>query len=316
MDVYLNGRMVPQDEAVIGVMDAGFQHAVGLFETLAVRNGRAFRAPAHVQRLVGSAKELGMGQAVDGQRLLEAIATTVAHNAVTEARLRLTVTPGAVSMLAHGRQQQHDDAQQPQQQQQATILAAASPPTVYDPRYFQEGITATVAAQAANPFDPTSGHKTLAYWPRLLRLRQAAGLGAGEVIHLTITNHLAGGAVSNLFLIRNGVLLTPPARGEEESGALPSPVLPGITRQAVLEVAEARGIRTERRTMAIDDLLDADEVFLTNASWHLLPVTKIEKKPIADGRVGPITTALREALLELIEQETAGDAPDGANPRD
>jgi branched-subunit amino acid aminotransferase/4-amino-4-deoxychorismate lyase len=134
-------------------------------------------------------------------------------------------------------------------------------------------------------------------------LRQAAA-GAGEAIWLNISNHLASGAVSNLFLVKAGTVFTPLARGEEVKGALPAPVLPGITRAAVLQLGAELGIEARRQMLAIDDLLDADEVFLTNSSWQLLPVTRVEKKPIGDGQVGPWSRRLRAALLDQVEQET------------
>ncbi len=313
MDVYLNGAMLPEAEAQVHVQDAGIQHGVGLFETIAVRNGRAFRPALHVQRLIHSARELGLGRPVDAEHLLDAIRTTIAHNAVREARLRLTVTGGQISLLSRNDEAGDDDGTPPVE---PTVFAVATPPTVYDSRYFEQGIMVTVAPQAVNGFDPVSGHKTLAYWSRLLRLRQAAQAGAGEVIHLSNTNHLASGAISNLLLVKDGALLTPWARGEEEQGALPAAVLPGITRQTVIEIAERKKIPVHRRTMSIDDLLEADEVMLTNASWHILPVTRVEKKTIADGRVGPMTTMLREALLELIAHETTTDEVDEMNGLD
>jgi len=169
---------------------------------------------------------------------------------------------------------------------------------------FTAGITALIAPPLANPLDPTAGHKTLNYWPRLRTLRQAATAGAGEAIWLNLTNHLAGGAVSNIFLVKAGRLLTPYARGEETQGALPAPVLPGITRAAIIELAAQHGLEVERRMLSVEDLLDADEVFLTNSGWGVLPVSKVEKKQIGGGAAGEITTKLRAGLLELIDRET------------
>jgi len=100
------------------------------------------------------------------------------------------------------------------------------------------------------------------------------------------------------------VLLTPIARGEEADGALPAPVLPGITREAVVELAHDAGVSVKKQMVSVDDLLGAEEAFLTNAGWGLLPVTKVEKANIADGRVGPVATQLRAALNDLIERET------------
>ena len=297
MDYFLNGKMVPQEQALVSADDAGLQHAVGLFETMAARHGRVFRLDEHLARLARSAADLGLARELDTLALRDAVELTLRHNELEEARVRLTVTAGAAAPLKRA-------GQAPPALPELTVLVVAVPPTVYDPAYFEKGITVLVAPPLANPLDPLCGHKTLSYWGRLRTLRQAAAAGAGEAIWLNISNHLASGAVSNLFLVKDGTVFTPLARGEEVQGALPAPVLPGITRAAVLQLGAELGIACRRQMLAIDDLLDAEEVFLTNSGWQLLPVTRVEKKPIGDGHVGPLSRRLRAALLDLIEQET------------
>lgn len=292
MDFHVNGKMVKAARASVSAEDAGLQHAIGLFETMAAVNGRVFRLQQHLDRLAVSAEALGLARELNHATLIEAVEQTLKTNKLDHARLRLTLTPGPVSLLAEPKPAE------------PTVLVTAAPPTVYDPEYFTDGVGVTVAGPMANPFDPTNGHKTLNYWQRLRTLRQAASLGAGEAIWLNVTNHLASGAVSNLFLVKDGGLLTPFARGEEVPDALPAPVLPGVTRAVVLELAEAADIPVSKRMLSIEDLLGADEVFLTNSSWQVLPVTRIEKKAI--GGVGPVTLRLREALLKLIDKETQG----------
>ncbi len=296
MDVFLNGKMLPPDQARIPADDAGFQHAVGLLETMSAHHGRVFRLDRHMDRLCGSAKQLGLSDCLDRDALAQAVRQTLDHNRIDRARVRLTVTPGSMSLLSRPGEAAKAPA--------GTVLIQTTEPTEYDPRFFEEGITVLIAPPGANPFDPLAGHKTLAYWGRLRTLRQAAAAGAGEAIWLNITNHLAGGAISNLFLVKDGELLTPIARGEEGDKSLAAPVLPGITRAAVIELAESTGLTAERRMLSIDDLLGADEVFLTNSSWHVLPVTRVEQSQIGDGKAGEMTTRLRGALLELIERET------------
>ncbi len=120
--------------------------------------------------------------------------------------------------------------------------------------------------------------------------------------------------MSNIFLVKDGALLTPIARGEETEVArgnaqspggvtLPSPVLPGVTRGWVLELAPALGHGPERRMLTINDLHDADEVFLTNSGWGVLPVVKVELHDVGDGTPGPVTRSLVEAWRELIRAE-------------
>ncbi len=298
-DVYLNGRMVPAADARVPYDDAGLQHGVGLFETMAAFHGRVFRLREHLDRLADSARQLGLAAELDVERLAAAAQMAVAHNRLAEARVRLTVTAGPLSQLA-------DDGRAADPLDRMTVLVVATPPTAYDPAYFERGIMALIAPAGANPMDAMAGHKTLHYWGRLRTLRQAAAVGAGEAIWLNVTNHLASGAVSNIFLARDGRLLTPIARGEEVDKSLPAPVLPGVTRAAVIELAEAADIDVQRRMLSVDDLLKADEVFLTNSSWQVLPVTRVEKSSIGDGDVGPLTQRLRADLLALIERETRG----------
>ncbi|MEM1027204.1 MAG: aminotransferase class IV [Planctomycetota bacterium] len=298
MDIYLNGTFHAPENAHIRVEDAGFQHAVGLFETFQAYGGKVFRLDAHLARLAESARQLGLAADLATAPLADAVAQTIEHNAIDRARIRLTLTAGTLSLL------KTSPDGQPQPQAKQTIAIVPQPPTEYDPGYFTQGVTVAVHGPAANPFDETAGHKTLNYWARLKALRHAATLGAAEAIWLNVTNHLASGCVSNVLLVKDGVLLTPFARGEEVEGALPAPVLPGITRGVVLEAAEALGIEVKRKMLSIDDLLGADEVLLTNSGWGVLPVTAVEKQTIGDGTVGAITQQLRQAWRDAIAQET------------
>ncbi len=288
MRVYLNGERIEPQRAALPVMDAGLQHAVGLFETMTLRGGRVVRLEQHVDRLRRSAEALGLSGVPRAGELSDAVIAAVADEPSPEARVRLTVTPGSVSLLRGA----EPGAERP------TVLVVVSEPLRYEEAYFTQGVTVSIAGALANPFDPLAGHKTLAYWGRLRTLREAAKLRCAEALWLTTHNHLAGGAVSNLFLVRDGRLLTPTARGEEAPGAIPAPVLPGVTRAALLQWAADRGVEARRGTLAIDELLDADEVFLTNSGWGVLPVVRVEKREIGDGKVGPITRAAMAFVRE------------------
>lgn len=295
MHVWLNGEFVDHDSASVPVFDAGFQHGVGLFETMSARNGRVFRAEAHMHRLIESARELLLSDRLRAGPLIEAVNHTVQRNDLDEARVRLTVTGGNLNRLQSEGKGQVDPA----------ILIVAQPPTVYPPAFFAEGVTTLIADGRDNPFDPMAGHKTLNYWPRIHALQSAASKKAGEAIWFTVSNHVASGSVSNVFVVKDGELRTPIARGEEEKQAIPSSVLPGITRAAIIELAESMDIQTTKRLLDINDLLAADEVFLTNSSWGVLPVVGVEREKIAEGEVGELTGQLRTAWLELVDRETS-----------
>lgn len=289
--VWLSGAFVPADEARLSAFDAGVQHGVGLFETMLAVGERVVDLARHVERLRGSARELGLSDSLRAPALIEAVEMVVRRAGLERARVRLTVTGGDLNMLASTGHGPHDP----------TVLIVAQPATPYPPEMFERGVAVTIADARVNPLDPFESHKTLNYWRRLRALQAAGAKGAAETIFLQVTNHLAGGAVSNLFIVRGGSLLTPIVRGEEEPGGLASPVLPGITRAAVIEAAQGIGVGCGMKMLAVSDLLDADEVFLTNSSWGVLPVVKVEAEAIGDGVPGTVTKRLREKWVEMVE---------------
>jgi branched-chain amino acid aminotransferase len=127
MDVFLNGSMVPQEQALVSAEDSGLQHAVGLFETMAARHGRVFRLDEHLARLARSAADLGLARDLDTLAWRDAVELTLRHNELDEARVRLTVTAGAATL-----------ARRPEPAPPAqTVLVVAVPPTVYDPASFE-----------------------------------------------------------------------------------------------------------------------------------------------------------------------------------
>lgn len=294
MLVWLNGKFVDRDAAQVSIFDAGFQHAVGLFETMLARNGSVFRAEQHMRRLAASALDLLLSERLRIEPLIEAVNLAVQRNNLSDARVRLTVTGGNLNMLQSEGKPQVDP----------TIVIVAQPPTAYPEHFFERGVIATIADSRMNPLDGMAGHKTLNYWPRIRALQDAAAKRAGEAIWFSVSNHLACGCVSNLFLVKDGAMFTPYARGEEEHGSLAAPVLPGVTRAAIRELAESMDIDCTLKMLDIHELLAADEVFLTNSSWGVLPVVGVERERIHEGEVGPVTRKLRDAWVRMVHEET------------
>jgi branched-chain amino acid aminotransferase len=314
--VWLNGEFIDDTAATVSAFDASVQHAVGIFETMAARNGRVFRLQEHIERLVDSATQLALTERLKVEPLAEAVERSLEASELTDARIRLTVTGGDLNTLRTGGSGGANDP---------TILVVPQPPTPYPEAFFAQGVSVIMAPGRVNPWSPFSGHKTINYWERIHALQQAASVGAGEALWADPAAKIVSGSVSNLFLVLNGVLVTPPARGEQTADEEVPPVLPGITRKAVVEVAQASGIAVEKRFPSMEDLLEAEEVFLTNASWHVLPVTSVllrvrgeddqatqegdsvqlQQRPVADGSVGTMTADLRGSLLALIDKETA-----------
>ncbi len=287
MKVWLNGQFVERDEAKVSVFDAGLQHGIGLFETMLAVGSNVFRIDAHLQRLAESARQLRLSDSLRTAPLAEAVLHVVEEANLPRARVRLTLTGGDLNLL----QSQHQSPTHP------TILIVAQPATEYPDAFFERGVRVTIADARLNPLDPDAGHKTLNYWPRLRALQHAATTGAAEALWFSVSNHLMSGSVSNVFLVKDGTLLTPIARGEEPDGSLHAPVLPGITREFVVEAAASLSIGVGRQMLDIDALLDADEVFVTNSSWGVLPVIAVEAEAVGDAVPGPVTGRMREAWV-------------------
>lgn len=298
MKAWINGHFADAAEAKIGFFDAGFQHGIGLFETMLARDGAVLRLEAHLERLATSARELRLFDPLHIEPLAEAVQVTLAKNEMKDARVRVTLTAGDMGRPFAGANAAGERPAAPQ----PTIAVHVQPPTRYPDELFTNGVGVTIAENRANPHDPFSGHKTLMYWPRISAVQRAAEFGCAEALWFTITNHLASGSVSNVFLAKGGALRTPFARGEEPAGADPrivtrAPVLPGCTRAAAILWAEGTGIAVTRAHLTIDDVLAADEIFLTNSSWGVLPVVRVERHQVGDGKPGPIARAMREKWL-------------------
>lgn len=324
--VFLNGGFVDRSDATVSAFDAGLQHGVGLFETFGVTvsdgAARHERLGAHLARMVDSAAALGLSESLNASGLREAVDAAAARfieeePGVARWRIRLTVTGGDLNMLERGRGVERGE-------QRPTVLITGTPATAYPAEMFERGVGVVIGDLRLNPLDPFAGHKTLNYWGRLRELQLAAGKHASEAVLFTVTNHVAGGCVSNVVLVRGDEIVTPIARGEEQSVAaedpaegveafaprkdaavIPSPVLPGVTRGWVLDWARARGMGVQRRMVTIQDLLAADEVMLTNSSWGVLPVVRIEREAIGGGTVGPVARGLYAAWTDPMSQTSS-----------
>lgn len=267
--VFLGDRLVDADEARVSAGDAGLLHGVGLFETLRAYEGRVFRLEAHLDRLARSIDALRLPFALDRPLCRKALADVLAANAMRNARLRLTVTAGRTD-----RGGEDDGAVRP------TVLATAAAVAAYPPEYYRTGMTVLISRFRQSRADPLAGHKTTCYWPRLIALREAHAGGCGEALWFTDQNLLAEGCVSNVFIVKGDVLKTPP---------LDTPVLPGIARGVILGAASASGQSVLELPLTVNDLLDADEVFLTNSIMEVMPVCRVERKAIGNEKPGPIT---------------------------
>jgi branched-subunit amino acid aminotransferase/4-amino-4-deoxychorismate lyase len=303
----MNGVFVEDSEAKISTFDAGLQHGVGLFETLSAKNGRVFRATDHMNRIADSAAMLRLTEKLQTEPLVEALQLTLEENNQQEARMRITITGGDLNLLQQTGESGGGDP---------TIVIQTQPPTKYPESFYEKGVMVSVASGRINPYEFSAGHKTLNYWSRLLNLQMAAMQQCGESLWLTPSAKVAGGSVSNIFVVKDGTMFTPVARGEEDGDDDPSAVLPGITRKVVMEIASDLGVGTSKQQLVFDDVLGADEVFLTNSSWGVLPVIGIraavqtpegastQDQMIGGGAVGKLTKQLHISYQDTVNRET------------
>ena len=170
----------------------------------------------------------------------------------------------------------------------------------YPKEYYENGMTVVAYdLQKLNPYDMQAGHKTLDYFSRFTALRDAGRRGAGEAIWFNVHNYMQSGSISNVFLVKDGQLCTPPTQGDLEDQAVaektPYPrsnVLPGIARKTVIELAAEEKIPLQISPLTINDLLAADECFLTNSIMEVMPVCRIERKALGTGKLGDLTRKL------------------------
>lgn len=282
--VYLNGRIIPAKDAAVSVFDAGLTHGAGLFETMRAYRGGLFRPRRHLERMARSAEALGMRLPFAPEQVESAIRDVLAANGLAEARVRLVVTAGAILRPGMDSDVQPDP----------TVLITAGPVNPYPPELYAHGMRVCICPWKQNRNDPLAGHKTIAYLPRLMALHDAARKKCQESLWFTTENRLAEGSVCNVFIVSAGVLVSPP---------LDTPVLPGVTRDAVIELARSAGIEVAEREIVVDTLLAASEVFLTGSVLEIMPVTAIERHVVGEGAPGPMTTQLRRSYADLLERE-------------
>jgi branched-chain amino acid aminotransferase len=278
--VFLNDELIDIEQAHVSVTDSGLLYGAGLFETMRSRNGVIFRLEDHLDRLFRSAEVLSITHSHEKTFLAEASYKVLQANELADARLRLTLTNGPLM--------------ESQEQRKPTLLVSATEFRPYPAEYYKTGVLVVLCPFRQNPTDPTCGHKTTSYYPRLLALNLAHQNRAAEAVWFTTDNRLAEGCVTNIFLVKDSILYTP---------SLGTPVLPGIARKVVCQLAREQSVELVEKDLSISDLLEADEIFLTNVIMEVLPVISVEKHTVGAGKVGPVTGKLREGFLQTVEQE-------------
>lgn len=288
--VLLDGALVEEDQATITLFDGGLLHGAGLFETMRAYGGVIFRLDDHLTRIQATGQALSLFDLSDGDlaSMSEGLGQLLQRNELTEARVRLTITTGDMRQTAQ-------DGSRPD----PTVFATAVAITPYPDELYEKGMTVLISTCKQSRQDPTCGCKTLGYLPRLISLRHAQANRCGEALWFTHENLLAEGAISNVFLVSDNVLRTPP---------VDTPVLPGVTRKAIIELASANDVSVQETPLTINNLLDADEVFLTNSIMEVMPVCRVEVHAVGDEKPGPVTRKLAELYRQAVARECHRDA--------
>jgi len=278
--VFLNDKLVDIDKACVSVTDSGFLYGAGLFETMRIYNGVVFALKDHLNRLFSSARSLSIENSYDRKYITDAIYKVLRANKLTDARLRLTLTNGPMS--------------ESDEQRKATLLITATRMQPYPPEYYKKGVLVVLCPFRQNQADPISGHKATSYFSRMIALNLAHQKRAAEALWFTVDNRLAEGCISNVFLVNDSVLYTPP---------IGTPVLAGVARKTICEIALKNSIKLVEKDLYIDDVLSADEIFLTNVIMQIMPVSKVEKHNVGDDKVGPMTKELQKEFDEFIKRQ-------------
>lgn len=281
--VYLNGRFLPQDQAFVPVLDRGFIFADGVYEVIPVYGGRLFRLEGHLQRLDDSLAGIRLANPMSHDEWRGVLGTLVEKNGGGEQSLYLQVTRGVAP-----RDHAFPANTAP------TIFVTSNPLKAVAPELLAQGATAITLE------DIRWKHchiKAIALLPNVLLRQAAIDAGAQEAI-LIRDGMVTEGAASNIFMVKNGVVMTPP------KGPF---LLPGITRDLALELAAANGVPHKERDFSRDELLGADEAWLSSSTRELLPLTHIDGQAIGSGQPGPVwqrlNTLYQDYKRRLIARE-------------
>jgi branched-chain amino acid aminotransferase len=292
--VWVDGELLPADGLHLSVFDRGFQLGDGIFETLRARGGVPAELDEHVARLHRSARGLGIPLDADVDDVLrEAIAGLLAVEELDgpdgDASVRITVTRGAF----RGRGLLPPDEAVP-----PTIAIQAWPVTPSPPGHLENGLHLVVSTVRRDPQNPLAALKTISRADYVYARLEARTAGADDALFLTIDGGLSEATSANVFLVRDGELVTP---------SLDCAILPGTTRSWILGWGERSGLRPVEARLATHDLAGADEAFLSSSVAGILPVTRFEGRPIADGRPGPWTRRARADREAFIRGEAADE---------
>ena len=288
MKIWIDGKMLPEEDAKIGVLDHGLLYGDGCFEGIRVYNGRIFKLQSHLERMWQSAERIRLDLPFTHEVISAAVRETVEANGITDGYVRLVFTRGVGTLGLH-----------PFLCPKPTVFVIADTIKLYPPELYEEGMKIIVADRPRIPrecLDPQI--KSLNYLNNILAKIEAIDAGVLEALMLNIDGWVSECTGDNIFVVKNGQLSTPPV----DAG-----ILDGITRRFVMnELCPALGLPIEERMMRLEEVLDADEVFLTGTAAEVIGVSQVGDHVIGGGAVGSITTR----LVQEFRARTSEGAPE------
>ena len=280
MQIYLNGKLVPKEEAKVSVFDHGFLYGDGVFEGIRVYEANIFRLKEHIDRLYESAKSIAMIIPLSPEEMTQATIDTVAANSKRNAYIRLIVSRGP-----------GDLGIDPSKCGRPTVVIIVTSIALYPPEFYEKGISIVTTSVRRIPLqclDPRI--KSLNYLNNILAVIEAKKAGAPEGVMLNLQGRVAECTADNIFIMKNGRLKTPP----ELEGALG-----GITRNAVIDMARNADIPYTEARLGLHDLYNSDECFLTGTGAEVMPVSSVDGRQVGNGLPGRTTQRLLGALRDL-----------------
>lgn len=283
MKIFLGGKLVDESEAKVSVFDHGLLYGDGVFEGIRAYHGKVFLLETHVKRLYDSAKAIALEIPMTQQEMMEAVIATCRANNLNEGYIRLVVTRGVGTLGLN-----------PYLCKTPEVFIIAAAIQLYPPELYETGMkVVTVGTVRNHPEAINPRIKSLNYLNNVMAKIEAINSGVMECIMLNPQGQVAEASGDNIFVVKDGVLFTPPVW----CGALD-----GITRRAVMHLAETADIVVKENVLQRYDLFTADEMFLTGTAAEVIAVTEVDRRPIGDGAPGRITVDLQNRFKEFVKE--------------
>ena len=286
--VYLNGEILPEEAARVGVNDRSILFGDAAYETMRSYGGRFFRFPDHLDRLRHTVQGMGLTLPFDDEAITGGATALLEKNGMPDARLRLTLTGG-----------RHEGAIRLARPHPPNLILASFPLPPLDPALTRDGAEVLVSPWRVHSDSPLPRIKTVNRLVHLMAKEEAIGRGAYESLFLDEAGGILEGTATNVFFVLEGALVTP---------GLDAPLLPGVTRDVVLSLAREAGMTVREETVGLERAKSASEAFLTGSTIELLPVRSLDGARIGDGRPGTVWRDLAERYRAVVARETGTPA--------